>query len=149
SDFDVRHYFNLAGLYQLPFFKDRHDVVGHVFGGFQVTGIVTYHTGFPFTPTSGTCTSTPGGLSLCPARPQSYSGPSDLPTSNDAFITTGLCGPNGKSFFALIPNAPPGIGRNTFRGPRFFSTDMSPVKFIPFSGFAHFGESANLELRAN
>ena len=123
--------------------------MGRAFGGFQITGIVTYHTGFPFTATSGTCTSTPGGPGLCPARPQGYSGPSDLPTSNDAFITTGIFGPNGRSFFTLIPNARPGIGRNTFRGPRYFDTDLSLVKQIPLSGILHLSEGANLELRAN
>jgi hypothetical protein len=149
SDFDVRHYFNLAGLYELPFFRGRHDSVGRALGGFQITGIVTYHTGFPFTATSGTCTSTPGGQSLCPARPQSYTGPSDLPTSNEAFITTGIFGPNGNSFFTLIPNAPPGIGRNTFRGPRYFATDISLIKQIPLTGLLHLGEASHLELRAN
>jgi hypothetical protein len=148
SDFDVRHLFNLAGLYELPFFKGRHDFVGRAFGGFQITGIVTWHTGFPFTPTSGTCTSTPGGPGLCPARPQGYNGPASLPTSNDAFIT-GAFGSNGRSLFTLIPNAPPGIGRNSFRGPRYFDTDMSLVKQIPLSGILHFKEGASLEVRAN
>jgi len=132
----------------LPFFKNRHDFVGRAFGGFQITGIVTYHTGFPWTPTSGVCTSTPGGPGLCPARPQGYSGPTDLPTSNDAFIT-GIFGPNGSSFFPRVANAPPGIGRNTFRGPRYFDTDMSLVKQIPLSGLFGLGEAAHLELRAN
>ena len=148
SDFDARHYFNLSALYELPFFKNRHDFVGRAFGGFQITGIVTYHTGFPWTPTSGVCTSTPGGPGLCPARPQGYSGPTDLPTSNDAFIT-GIFGPNGSSFFPRVANAPPGIGRNTFRGPRYFDTDMSLVKQIPLSGLFGLGEAAHLELRAN
>lgn len=148
SDFDARHYFNLSALYELPFFKNRHDFVGRAFGGFQITGIVTYHTGFPWTPTSGVCTSTPGGPGLCPARPQGYSGPTDLPTSNDAFIT-GIFGPNGSSFFPRIANAPPGIGRNTFRGPRYFDTDVSLVKQIPLTGLFGLGEAAHLELRAN
>jgi hypothetical protein len=148
SDFDVRHFFNASALYELPFFKGRNDFAGRALGGFQITGIVTYRTGFPFTPTSGTCTSTPGGPALCPSRPQGYSGPSDLPSSNDAF-KTGIFGPNGASFFPRIPNAPPGIGRNSFRGPRYFSTDVSLVKQIAFSGIRRLGEAANLEVRAN
>jgi hypothetical protein len=86
---------------------------------------------------------------LCPARPQGYSGPSDLPTSNEDFIVNGIFGPNGRGFFTLIPNRPPGIGRNTFRGPRYFATDMSLVKFIPLAKIGPLNESANLELRAN
>ena len=80
--------------------------------------------------------------------PSSRRNATDLPTSNDAF-TTGIFGPNGKSFFTLIPNAPPGIGRNSFRGPRYFNTDISLVKQIALSGIPHLGEQANLELRAN
>ena len=148
SDFDVRHFFNASALYELPFFKGRNDFAEKVLGGFQITGIVTYRTGFPFTPTSGVCTSTPGGPGLCPARPQGYSGPTDLPTSNDAFIT-GIFGPNGASFFPRIANAPPGIGRNSFRGPRYFNTDISLVKQIALSKISPLGEASNLELRAN
>jgi hypothetical protein len=51
--------------------------------------------------------------------------------------------------FTLIPNARPGIGRNSFRGPRYFDTDISLVKQIPLSGILRLGEAANLELRAN
>lgn len=148
SDFDVRHYFNASALYELPFFKGRNDLAEKVLGGFQITGIVTYHTGFPWTPMSGLCTSTPGGPSLCPTRPQGYSGPSDLPTSNDAFIA-GIFGPNGRNLFPHASNRPPGIGRNSFRGPRYFSTDMSLVKQFALSKISPLGEAANLELRAN
>ena len=148
SDFDVRHYFNASALYELPFFKGENNLAEKVLGGFQITGIVTYHTGFPWTPLSGVCTSTPGGPSLCPTRPQGYSGPSDLPSSNDAFIA-GIFGPNGSSFFPHASNRPPGIGRNSFRGPRYFNTDMSLVKQIALSKISHLGEAANLELRAN
>lgn len=148
SDFDVRHYFNASALYEFPFFKGRNDVVERVLGGFQITGIVTYRTGFPFTPVSGFSVSTPGGPSLDPTRPQGYTGPVDLPTSNDAFIT-GLFGPNGANFFTRIAGAPPGIGRNSFRGPKYFNTDVSLVKQIALSKIGPLGEPANLELRAN
>jgi len=148
SDFDVRHYFNASALYELPFFKGRNDLAEKVLGGFQITGIVTYRTGFPFTPVSGVCVSTPGGPALCPSRPQGYSGPSNLPTSNDAFIS-GIFGPNGASFFPIVAGAPPGIGRNSFRGPKYFNTDVSLVKQIALSKLGPLGEAANLELRAN
>ena len=148
SDFDVRHYFNASALYELPFFKGRNDLVERVLGGFQITGIVTYRTGFPFTPVSGFSVQTPGGPSLDPTRPQGYSGPSDLPTSNDAFIS-GVFGPNGASLFTRIAGAPPGIGRNSFRGPKYFNTDVSLVKQIALSKIGPLGEAANLELRAN
>ena len=152
SDFDVRHYFNLSALYELPFFRTRNDFVGKVLGGFEITGILTARTGFPFTPVVGGCTSTPGGPSLCPVRPQGYSGPTDLDTSDDAFITGSNFPGGGGPFFTVfdLPNnsvAPPGIGRNSFRGPSYFNVDMSLVKHTRLGGFL--GESSDLELRAN
>ena len=148
SDFDVKHYFNLAGLYELPFFNGRNDFAGRALGGFSVTGILTARTGFPFTPVTGNCVSTPGGPTLCPTRPQGYTGPSDLPSSNDAFIS-GIFGANGASLFTIIPGAPPGIGRNSFRGPKYFDTDISLVKQVRLNGFLGMGEGANFEFRAN
>jgi len=152
SDHDIRHYFNLSGMYELPFFRRRNDFVGKALGGFEISGIVTARTGFPWTPVVGGCTSTPGGPSLCPVRPQGYSGPTDLDTSDEAFITGSNFPGGGAPFFTVfdLPNnsvAPPGIGRNSFRGPKYFSVDMSLVKHTRLGGFL--GESSDLELRAN
>ena len=152
SDFDVRHYFNFSGLYELPFFRQRNDLVGKLLGGFEVTGIVTARTGFPFTPVVGGCTSTPGGPSLCPVRPQGYRGPTDIDTSDDAFITGSNFPGGGAPFFVVFDQAnntvaPPGIGRNSFRGPSYFNVDMSLVKHTRLGGFL--GEASDLELRAN
>ena len=151
SDFDVRHLFNLSGVYELPFFRKRRDFVGAALGGFELSGIVTYRTGFPFTPVVGGCTSTPGGPVLCPVRPQGYRGPSDIDTSNDAFITGSNFPGGGAPFFVVFEQAnntiaPPGIGRNSFRGPNYFNVDMSLVKHTRL-GFIN--EAADLELRAN
>lgn len=152
SDFDVRHFFNLSALYELPFFRQRNDFVGKALGGFEVTTVLTARTGFPFTPVVGGCTSTPGGPQLCPVRPQGYSGPTSLDTSDDAFITGSNFPGGGGPFFTVfdLPNnsvAPPGIGRNSFRGPKYFSVDMSLVKHTRLGGFL--GEASDLELRAN
>jgi outer membrane receptor protein involved in Fe transport len=152
SDFDVRHYFNLSAVYELPFYHTRNDLAGKVLGGFEVSGLVTYRTGFPFTPVVGGCTSTPGGPQLCPVRPQGYSGPTNLDTSNDAFITGSNFPGGGAPFFTVFdqPNntvAPPGIGRNSFRGPKYFNVDLSLVKHTRLGGFL--GEQGDFEFRAN
>ena len=44
---------------------------------------------------------------------------------------------------------PPGIGRNSFRGPKFSSVDLSLVKNFGFSRLPAIGEGAKLELRVN
>jgi outer membrane receptor protein involved in Fe transport len=154
SDFDVKHYFVLSSLYELPFLKDRSDFLGSVFGGWMVTGILTTHTGFPFTPVVGGCTSTPGGPQLCPVRPQGYTGPSDIDTSNNAFINGTNFPGGGAPFFVVNKQAngsiaPPGIGRNSFRGPNYFNVDTSLVKMFRFGKIGNSGEGAFLELRAN
>ncbi|HEX5966651.1 MAG TPA: carboxypeptidase regulatory-like domain-containing protein [Pyrinomonadaceae bacterium] len=152
SDHDIRHFFNLSGMYELPFFRRRNDFVGKALGGFEISGVVTARTGFPWTPVVGGCTSTPGGPSLCPVRPQGYTGPTDLDTSDEAFRTGSNFPGGGAPFFVVfdLPNnsvAPPGIGRNSFRGPKLFSVDMSLVKHTRLGGFL--GESSDLEFRAN
>lgn len=154
SDFDVRHYFVLSSLYELPFLRSRTDWIGSAFGGWMVTGILTTHTGFPFTPVVGGCTSTPGGPQLCPVRPQGYTGPSDLDTSNEAFIRGTNFPGGGAPYFVVFKQAngsiaPPGIGRNSFRGPNYFNMDMSLTKLIRFGNLGNNGEGAQLELRAN
>lgn len=49
----------------------------------------------------------------------------------------------------MTTSGAPGVGRNSFRGPRYFSVDMSLVKQTGRPGFLRLGEQANLEIRAN
>ncbi len=151
SDFDVRHNFTASGLYELPFFRERKDAVGKLLSGFQINGILTYHTGFPYTPKTGTCVSTPGGQTLCPSRPSGYFGGNLTDTGNDAFIRPGGNFPGGgqRYFNTNNPNGllPPGIGRNSFRGPRYFNVDMSVAKRTGLPGFL--GEGAFFEFKVN
>src|SRR6266850_6514240 len=73
SDYDVRHNFVASGLWELPIFRNRHDATGNILGGWAVSGILTAHTGFPWTPVIGQCLST-RGPSICPVRPVTYRG---------------------------------------------------------------------------
>ncbi|HKQ77240.1 MAG TPA: carboxypeptidase-like regulatory domain-containing protein [Blastocatellia bacterium] len=152
SDYDVRHFFTLHGIYDLPFFTGSDSFAAKAFGGWRISGILTKRTGFPFTPIVGGFTSTPGGPSLCPVRPQGYTGPSDIDTSNDAFINGTNFPGGGAPFFVVVKQpdgsiAPPGIGRNSFRGPKYFNVDFSLMKQTRLPKLL--GEGARLELRAN
>ncbi|MEP6922693.1 MAG: TonB-dependent receptor, partial [bacterium] len=147
SDFDVRHSFNVSGLYELPFFRNRHDLAGKVLGGFQITGIVTGNTGFPWTPKIFSDLRQPSGEFFGPIRPTAYLGGALNDSSNDAFLRPGGNFPGGGAKYFPLTAGPPGIGRNSFRGPRYFAVDMSIVKNTGLPGFL--GEQANLELRAN
>lgn len=152
SDYDVRHNLTISGLWDLPFLRDRRDFIGKAFGGWQIDGILTAHTGFPWTPHTGQCVRAPGSQDfICPSRPTRYFGGALEDTDNDAFIRPGGNFPGGGLVY-FDPNNPdgrllPGIGRNSFRGPRYFSVDMSLGKRTGVPDFL--GEASFLEVKAN
>jgi hypothetical protein len=156
SDYDVRHNFVGSALWELPFLRGRRDIVGKVFGGWELSTIATFHTGFPWTPVIGNCPSSDRPIT-CPARPTVYFGGAGTDTSNNAFITGSNFPGGGTKFFSTIgaTGAPgtavagllPGIGRNSFRGPKYRDIDLTVGKKFGLAKFL--GEGANLELKAN
>ncbi len=148
SDFDVKHNFIASAVYELPFYKSSNGIAHFLFGGLTISPIVQWHSGFPWTPKSGQSVSTPGGPSLGPTRPVAYLGGAGTDTSNSTFLNANGNFPGGGSkYFVLTPSGPPGIGRNVFRGPNYFSTDLSVAKTF---GFHFLGEgNKGLEVRAN
>jgi hypothetical protein len=151
SDYDVRHSLTGSALWELPFFRNRKDVLSKVLGGWQINTIATFHTGFPWTPIIGNCPSTNKPV-ICPARPTAYFGGAGTDTSNRAFITGSNFPGGGAKFFSTVgatgaTGALPGIGRNSFRGPRYRDIDLSLVKKFGLPGFL--GDGAFFELKAN
>jgi hypothetical protein len=140
SDFDVRHYFVFSALYELPFLRNRKDALGAILGGWQVSTIATYHTGFPWTPV---------------ARPTQYFGGAGTDSSNEAFITGSNIPGGGPQFFSTIGATGqgsvvgllPGVGRNSFRGPKYRDMDLTLSKRFGLSRFLN--EGSNFEVRAN
>ncbi len=59
SNFDLRHNFNAHFVYDLPFGKGQkfggnaNGFLGQIIGGFTVTGVYRFHSGFPLTPDNG------------------------------------------------------------------------------------------------
>jgi hypothetical protein len=152
SDFDVRHNLNIAGQWDLPFFRNSGGVVGNVFGGWQINGILTAHTGLPWTPHSGQCVRSANSNDfVCPSRPTRYFGGALEDTGDEAFIRPFGNFPGGGLAFFDQNNPggalPPGIGRNSFRGPRYFAMDFSLGKRTSLPSFL--GERAFLEIKAN
>lgn len=169
SDFDVTHFFVMTGTWEPSWFKGQKNVGGDLLADWSFSPVVTWRGGFPWTPTVGqsiglsTDTATVGVI-----RPRVYYGTAPQNNSNETFTTTGMfpgniitganCGTAAagcSNYFLTTRNGTsyignePGIGRNTFRGPRYFSIDLSIAKAvrIPASGF--FGEKARLDLRFN
>jgi len=154
SDFDVRHRITVSGTYELPHVHSGNDFVKAAANGWQVNGILSYHTAFPWTPVTynlATSPYIPGANVVGPTRPVAYYGGAGNSCSNGAFQTApfqaGSNFPNPMgipSYFEISeptteshPVYVPGIGRNSFRGPCFFNTDMSFAKQIALDHFDH------------
>jgi hypothetical protein len=154
SDYDVRHNFVASGVWELPFLRKQKTAAAAILGGWMVSGILTAHTGFPWTPVTGNCPSSNRPI-VCPARPVSYFGGAGTDSSNDAFITGSNFPSGGRAFFSDLgatgfgaaAGRLPGVGRNSFRGPRYFDVDMSLAK--RFGLPKSLGEGRFLEVKAN
>jgi hypothetical protein len=156
SDFDARHRFTLNGLWDLPIFPKRKGILGGLLGGWELGGILTAYSGFPWTPVTGSLQSVApvtGAATISPTRPTAYFGNAGQDTSNSAFINGsnfGGANPNvnivGTNYFNISRPGGPGIGRNSFRGPHYFSVDTSASKrfTLPF-----LNERTAIEIRAN
>jgi len=159
SDFDVRHSFVASGTWDLPIFRSQNNWTGKLLGGWQVSSIVTWNSGFPWTPKIFGCLqlpSTQGGF--CDLRPTSYNGTQPASNSNENFLrNSGIFGVPGTSIFGTAvaggnPFAPanrPAVGRNVFRGPRYFDTDMTFAKKFGLGNWGVLGESPALDIRFN
>jgi hypothetical protein len=180
SDFDVKHNVNLFALWDLPFFRDQSRFTGKILGGWQVNGLMSWHTGFPWTPVTGQLNSVPitSAATINPTRPSGVINAARDDTSNDSFITPDANFPGiihagdtvanpaggtisaacsntdpttrpGYPYFDICTTGPPGVGRNSRRGPSYFDVDFSVVKKFGLPNFRFWGEGANIELRAN
>ena len=141
---DRRHITTVNYIYEIPYFRAQKDFVGKVLGGWQMSGIVTYMTGLPLTPTYSAFD--PAGLGLLngssPAggRPYWYSDPnSGAPhTFAQWFNTSAFQSTTPLTAPAVVTNA----GRGIIEGPPTFRVDYTLTKNIRFS------ESMRLQLRA-
>jgi hypothetical protein len=145
SDYDATHRLNVAGLWNLPLLTGRKDWMGRAFGGWQLSSILTFHTGFPWTPVTGRLSSVQvhNADTISPTRPTAYQGGAGHDYSNDAFIAGSDFPLGGPAYFDIVDRGQPGIGRNSFRGPRFFGVDAALSRNIAIT------EKLKLQLRAN
>lgn len=141
SDFDLRHHITVAGLWSLPS-PSGHGLVAQVLGGWQINGVFTWHSGFPWTPVVGipSVALVNGAAVIAPTRPLGYGPAAGLPRagdscSNSAYIHNGNFPLGGPAYFAYAGNhlpstatGQPGIGRNSWRGPCYMDTDISVGK---------------------
>ena len=160
SDYDATHNFRAYAVWDLPIFRERKDLLGKLVGGWQLNGIYQFHSGFPWTPVADNVCPVLGASNLCPIRPIGYAGGAGADHDSSAFLppvagnfpALASLGPNGANpYFALqtAGSTPdfPGIGRNTFRGPRYQDIDLTIAKEFGLPGMKVLGEGAKLQLR--
>ncbi len=158
SDFDVRHTFKASGVWSLPIFRDGKGAAGKLLGGWELSGILTAASGFPWTPVVGgsACSVAVAGGGVCPLRPiAQIRRAATNDTSNSVFLGAGQFPGGGLTYFTPPPagsfTSPPrpGVGRNSLRGPNYFSVDMTLLKRFTFPSLPFLGERAGIEFRAN
>ena len=145
SDYDVSQRIVGTAVYEIPHVHSGSDLMKAVANGWQVNGIVTYYTGFPWTPVTYDLQANElitGANLVGPTRPLAYYGGAGSSCSNSAWETGSNFPKGGPAYFNTTPptsvNAPfyvPGIGRNSFRGPCYFDADMSFAKETTFNPF--------------
>jgi hypothetical protein len=121
SDFDRTNVLVSNYIYKVPFFKNRHDLVGYTLGGWEISGIYQYQTG---TPVSVRTSQDIAGVGT-------GSGNQFWNQTGDASIPVGDFTPAGVVWFKTSVFTQPAAGtfvaqqRNGLRGPSFWTTDAS------------------------
>ena len=157
SDYDATHNFRAFGVWDLPLFRTRNDFWGRVAGGFELSGIYQFNSGFPWTPVTDNVCPVFGAISNCPVRPTAYNGQAGASAETSAFLPP-IPGnfPNGPLSYFMLPTCPPtgicvpqfpGVGRNSFRGPRYQDFDLTLIKQFALPAMPFFGEAAKIQLR--
>ncbi len=149
SDFDVTNYFNGNFIYELPFGRGRSFAASlplwanEAIGGWELSGIPTWHTGLPYNALSNayiasfandapaTLIGSPG---LLKAKLQGGQGHALNAYSNSSAALAAFTGPTGLNIGS----------RNNLRGPGFFNLDLGLGKAFPLSG-----DRVNLKFRCD
>jgi hypothetical protein len=179
SDFDVNKSLKVFGVWQPVIFHGGHAWEEKVAGGWSLSGILTLHSGFGWTPVYSAphqiyCNTCNYGYENL--RPH-YLGGAGNSTSNDAFKTgsnfpnsgAANTGTNNDQFsnnYFEVPNyadaitdnpgqsttnfiPPPGLDRNTFPGPGYRDVDFTIAKAFGLPDMRVLGENAKIEFKAN
>jgi hypothetical protein len=130
SVFDVRHNFGVNAIYELPFgpgkrFLHEPGVLGRIVGGWELSGIGTWHTGHPLTVTLN------------------YQSPFQLPDGNDQTTQRPDIVPGVPLYLPTGPNGLPQVNPAAFQAPPP-NTDAN----APRGSVARFGNAGNGLLRA-
>ncbi|HTS30320.1 MAG TPA: carboxypeptidase regulatory-like domain-containing protein [Bryobacteraceae bacterium] len=118
-DFDLRHNSTTSMVYQSPRFANR--VTEQLLGNWQLGGLFSVHTGFPFTPTTGVDNSLTG---VGQDRPNVVAAPYVRNTNSLVWINPAAFVPNALGTFG-------DAGYNSLIGPGFFDLDANVSRRFP------------------
>jgi hypothetical protein len=142
SAFDVRHQVVVAYFYELPFghgrafMKDANRFLDNIAGGWDVSGITNWHTGFPFSVLANNAIDF-SGFNQFADRPNAGVGPLPISFNDPAHVFP-------TSYFSSPAAGNTGnVGRNAYYGPSYTDFDFSLIK-----NFA-IGESKKFQFRAD
>ncbi len=134
SDFDVKHRVTAIGTLDLSYYHGGSELGRIAFNGWQLNGIFTAHTGFPWTPVTyqiNGLKTVANTSTISPVRPTSYVGSYSPSCDSSAFRNgTSVKGVFGLGTVDNTTGYPPGIGRNSFRGPCYQQIDASLGKEV-------------------
>ncbi|PYX97491.1 MAG: adenylyl cyclase [Acidobacteria bacterium] len=145
AQFDRRHVFTGSYIYDLPFFKDQQGFIGHVLGGWELSGIGYLWSGLPLTVTNSSPSRDPAGLGLLDALSFAGRRPNQIGDPNANAPHTVRQWFNTSAFQKAYPAGqltPGNERRGTVRGPGQERWDASLFKNTKV------GERLNVQFRA-
>ena len=136
------HRFASSLVYQPTGFDNRDDLVGHLLKHWQVSAVVTAQSGRPFSVWNGAAFSAGGDYNADGGGGAVGGGFYDRPNAPEAGAIPGSFSQedflNGLFPASAFPKPAPGangtLGRNTFRGPRYATLDLSLTRTIGLGG---------------
>jgi Carboxypeptidase regulatory-like domain len=151
---DRAHVLVVNYIYELPFFKSQHGFTGKVLGGWQASGIATYNSPLPFSPT--TSNFDPAGLGFLVAnpagRPNLLCDPNEgAPHTRTQFFNTACFQANPAVADAagnriLVSNTPGTAGRGIIDGPTTKRVDFTMTKNVRFGSDGQYGFQLRAEV---
>ncbi len=141
SDFDARHRFTASQVWELPFGPKRRwlqeGALAHVVGGWTVTSLWTFQSGFPYNVFDGAdpCLRAGGYTASC--RPNLVGDPDAGPKTAAQWFNVAAYQRTAPGQFGSAP-------RNSFRGPGLANTDIALIKRVFLDRVR---QGMNLELR--
>ncbi|MCA1620218.1 MAG: carboxypeptidase regulatory-like domain-containing protein [Acidobacteria bacterium] len=134
SSYDRPHRLSANFVYELPWFRDQRGFVGHVLGGWQFNGFLTFQSGAPFTPLNGSDpTGALSGIDNLVGNAIRANVIAPLPTTNAEELFNLIRG-QGQQFFATLQCTGP--------------TDANG-RFMPSATCQRFGNAGRNILRAD